>query len=316
MDLSKQKAYIAALAYAVIVGLSFLGTKTCLEVTSPLLTLTWRYNIGFLGGILLIFIGVVKINFAGKSMKGLLFASFFYIAFMGIQTYGLTKATSIEGSIVFAIVPIFVQGIAYVLLKEKTVLVQNLFILLSIAGVVIMYVWGSAGLVDLNPIGFLILLISSLCMAFSNVFMRYARKDFKAMEVGCFIAFLGFVVFNVALLISSAVQGVYGLSYYISPFTSSMGGKFAIAIIYLGIPCMLLTSTLITYALSHMEAVKGTVVGNLSLLIAIIAGIIIRNEPFLVYHFICSALIIIGVIGTNIPKMKMKEPKESIEENT
>ena len=63
---------------------------------------------------------------------------------------------------------------------------------------------------------------------------------------------------------------------------------------------MLFSSTLITYALAHIEAVKGTIFGNLSLLIAIIAGILIRSEPFMLYHFICSAFIVIGVIGTNL----------------
>ena len=40
--------------------------------------------------------------------------------------------------------------------------------------------------------------------------------------------------------------------------------------------------------------------------IAIIAGIIIRNEPFMMYHLICTALIVIGVIGTNINFSKAK----------
>ena len=300
---TKHKAYIAAVSYAIIVGLSFLGTKTCVEITTPFLTLAWRYNVGFLGGLLLILCGKIKFDFKDKDIKGLILASSFYIAFMGIQTYGLTKATSIEGSIVFAAIPIFVQCIAYFLLKEKTVLIQNVFILLSVTGVIIMYAWGSAGLGDINPAGFFILLLSSICMAFCNVYMRYARKDFKAVEVGCFIVILGFVFFNILLFISLLVRGEFSISYYISPFLTPSAVKFTTAIIYLGIPCMLLTSSLITYALSHMEAVKGTVFGNLSLLIAIIAGIIVRNEPFLIYHFICSVLIIAGVIGTNIPKM-------------
>jgi len=306
MNSVKQKAYIAAITYATIVGLSFLGTKTCVEVTTPLMTLTWRYNMGFIGCILLLLFGFVRVNLKGKDIKGLILASSFYIAFMGIQTLGLTKTTSIEGSIVFAIVPIFVQCIAYFLLNEKTVLLQNIFILISVVGVIIMYAWGSAGIGNINPEGFFILLLSSLCMAFSNVYMRYARKDFKAMEVGCFIVTLGCITFNIILLFASVNHGDYSLAYYISPFTSQMGGKFAVAIVYLGIPCMLFTSALITYTLSHMEAVKATIFGNLSLLIAIFAGIIVRGEPFFMYHFICTALILIGVIGTNIPSMKRK----------
>lgn len=79
-----------------------------------------------------------------------------------------------------------------------------------------------------------------------------------------------------------------------------------VAIVYLSIPCMLFTSALITYTLSNMEAVKATIFGNLSLLIAIFAAIIVRDEPFFMYQFICTALILIGVIGTNVSEMKSK----------
>ena len=292
------KAYTAAILYATIVGLSFLGTKTSVGITTPLLTLVWRYNMGFIGALLLILFGIVKLSLKGKNIRGLLLASSFYIAFMGIQTLGLTKATSIEGSIIFAMVPIFVQVFAFFILKERTTLIQNFFIVITIIGIIILYAWGSIKLSEINPYGILILIISSLCMALSNVYMRYARKDFKAMEVGSFIAILGCIVFNIIFIISKLLANVDNP--YFSPFTSERGITFTIAIIYLGIPCMLLTSTLITYALSHIEAVKGTIFGNPSLLIAIIAGILVRNEPFMLYHFICTALIVIGVIGTNI----------------
>ncbi|MGI6734202.1 MAG: DMT family transporter [Anaerovoracaceae bacterium] len=303
------KAYIAATLYATIVGLSFLGTKTSVDITTPLLTLVWRYNMGFIGALFLILFGIVKIRFKGKNIKGLLLASIFYISFMGIQTFGLTKATSIEASIIFAIVPVFVQVFAFIILKERTTFVQNFFIAITIIGIIILYAWGSIKLSEINPWGMLIILISSLCMALSNVYMRYARKDFKAMEVGSFIAILGCIVFNTVFIISKLFANVDNS--YVSPFASENGITFAIAIVYLGIPCMLFTSTLITYALSHIEAVKGTIFGNLSLLIAIIAGIIIRNEPFMSYHFICSALIVIGVIGTNIDFNKTRFSKSS-----
>ncbi len=303
MDINK-KAYAAAIAYATIVGFTYLGTKTCLGITTPLLTLSWRYDMGCAAALILIALGFVRFSFKGKDLRGLFLAASFYLGFMGIQALGLTMATSIEGGIVFAVVPIFVQIIAYFMLKEKTVFVQNISILVTVFGIILLYVWGSAGFGKINPIGFLLLLLSSLSMGFSNVFMRYVRKDFKAPEVGCFIAIFGCIVFNLLGFIIAASKGIFSFHYYISPFTSGSGHTFLLAVLYLGIPCMLLTSSLITYALSHLEAVKGTVFGNLSLLISIIAGIAIRQEPFMIYHLVCTILIVMGVIGTNIPGMK------------
>lgn len=304
MDLKKTRAYTSAILYASIVGLSFLGTKTCLEVTTPLVTLVWRYNAGCLGGILLIIFGFVRIRLKDRNYKNLLLTAAFYIGFMGIQTLGLKFATSIEGSIVFAMVPIFAQGVAYFMLKEKTTVKQNIFIIVSIAGIVLMYTWGTVGQGSLNPSGLFILLISSLLMSISNVFMRYVRAEFKAMEVGCCIVIMGCILFNLVYMGFSLFEGTFTLSEYISPFKGQMKGAFILAILYLGIPCMLFTSSLITYALSHIEAVKVTLIGNFSLVIAVIAGMIIRNEPFLLYHFICTFIIIAGVVGTNISSMK------------
>ncbi len=300
------KAYIAALLYAFIVGFSFLGTKTCVEVTTPLLTLVWRYNMGCLGGLILIIFGIVRFSIKGRDSKKLLLPAAFYIGFMAVQALGLSLATSIEGGIVFAMVPIFAQGAAFFLLKERTSFLQNVFIIISIAGIVIMYAWGSVGLGDINPIGFFVLLLSSLSMALSNVFMRYARAEFKALEVGCCIVIMGCVFFNIVFLLNVFFKGM-PVAQYISPFNQEMGGAFLVAIIYLGIPCMLFTSALITYALSRIEAVKGTIFGNLSLVIAVLAGMLLKGEPFFIYHFISTFLIVIGVIGTNIFSIKKEE---------
>lgn len=296
---AKTKAYIAAILYATIVGFSYLGTKTSVEITTPLLTLTWRYNMGFLGALALILLGIVRFDFRGKNLKNILLASSMYIAFMGLQTLGLMRVTSIEGSIIFPIVPIFVQIFAFFILKERIVPLQTAFIILSVTSVIILYVWGSVGLGQMDPLGFMILVIASICMALSNVYMRSVRKDFKALEMGSFIVILGAVFFNLILWIQILTDGSMAGAVYFSPFTSGSGLIFFIAIVYLGIPCMLFTASLITYALAHLEAAKATIFGNLSLLIGIVAGILVRGEPFFVYHFICAALIVVGVIGTN-----------------
>ena len=70
-----------------------------------------------------------------------------------------------------------------------------------------------------------------------------------------------------------------------------------IATAYLGIGCILLSAHLMSYMLSKMEAVKGTIFGNLSTAISIVAGVVILGEPLKWYHVVCTVLIIAGVIG-------------------
>lgn len=295
----KTKAYLAAILHATIVGLSFLGTKTSIGITTPLLTLTWRYNVAFLGALVLIFLGIVRYDFRGKNVRKIFLPASMYVAFMGFQTWGLMRATSVEGSIIFAIVPIFTQILAFFILNERTVFLQKIFIALSVASVIFLYAWGSVGLGDIDPIGVLLLLIGCVCQALSNVFIRSARKDFRPLEVGCFVAILGVIFYNVFLWIQILMNDSMSSSVYFSPFMAGRTVVFVIAIVYLGIPCVLFTSSLMSYALARLEAIKGTIFANLSRVIGIIAGIIIRGEPFFLYHFIGAALIVIGVIGTN-----------------
>lgn len=304
------KVYSAALAYGTIVGFSFLGTKTCVTLTTPLLTLVWRYNAAFAMAVLLIIFGVVKLDFRGKNLRNLILTALFYIGFMGIQALGLTLATSIESGIVFAVIPIFAQIIAFFLMGERTTWLQNMFVVMSVAGVIIMYIWGSAGLGEINPLGFFILLLSSISMAVCNVMMRYVRKEFRPMEVSCCIAALGCGLFNLTALFAAltgsggAAEGMGGLEWYLSPLTADSAWQFIIAILYLGIPCLLFTSALLTYTLVYLPAVQGTIFGNLSVVFAIFAGMLLLNEPFYAYHLVCTVMIVAGVLGTSLAAKK------------
>ena len=76
--------------------------------------------------------------------------------------------------------------------------------------------------------------------------------------------------------------------------------KFEFAVFYLGTACILLSSQLMAYVLRYLEAVKGTIFGNVSTAISIIAGVVVLGEPLKAYHIICAALIIVGVLGISL----------------
>ncbi|GAA3344098.1 hypothetical protein GCM10017717_03820 [Deinococcus persicinus] len=50
----KRKAYIAAISYALIIGLSFLFVKVTLTVASPVDTLAHRFTVAFIGIVILL----------------------------------------------------------------------------------------------------------------------------------------------------------------------------------------------------------------------------------------------------------------------
>lgn len=306
MDKTNQiKAYSAASFFSVLVGFSFLAIKTCIPGANSLQILTHRYNFALLALLLLLVLRIARINLKGKPKKNLILTAGFYIGFMILQVIGLYFSTSIEGSIIFAVVPIIAQVIASLFLGEKATLLQNMFVCLTVASLIVMILAGSREL-SFHPGGIFLLLLSSVSMAASNVFMRYVRNQYKPVEISAAIIIGGAVIFNLAFLAYGVFTG--NLHTYVEPLGNM---KFIIAVAYLGVGCILISAQLISYLLSRMAAVKATIFGNVSTAISIVAGVLILGEPLRWYHIICTVLIITGVVGLSVSGNK--EGKEGDE---
>ena len=300
------KGYGAAILFSILVGFSFLGVKTCVPLASSLQILVHRYNFAFLALVIILALRIGKINLRGKPKKNLILTAGFYVGFMVLQVVGLIFSTSIEGSIIFAIIPIIAKIISSLFLGEKSSVLQNIFVCLTVAALIVMIVMGSTT-VTLNIGGAILLVLSSISMAISNVFMRYVRDQYKPIEISAAIIIGGCVIFNLAFLVQGLFSGT--LHTYFEPFSHP---EFIIATAYLGVGCILLSAQLMSYSLSKMEAVKATIFGNVSTAISIIAGVVVLGEPLLAYHIVCTVLIIVGVVGLSVSGKK-KEADDEIQ---
>ncbi|HML38809.1 MAG TPA: DMT family transporter [Bacillota bacterium] len=295
------RVYGSAAIFSLIVGFSFLGVKTCVTVATPIETLTYRFNFAFLASLIVVAAGILKIDVKGKSKRNLTLTAGLYLGFMVFQTIGLVFSTSVESGIIFAIIPILAKIIAGVFLKEATSWKQNVFVCLSMAAVITMLVLGATDL-SVNTLGLTILLISSLCLALSNVMMRYVRTVYSPFEISFFITGGGCLLFNLATIIIGIKNGTLGD--YFAPLSHV---NFIIATAYLGVLSPLVSALIMAYMLANMEAVKATIFGNVSAAISIVAGVVVLGEPLQVYHIVCAGLIIAGVIGLSLPSMGIKE---------
>lgn len=294
------RVYSSALLFSLIVGFSFLGVKACLQLATPLEVLTHRFNVAFIAALIPLVLRFTKVELKDKPKKQIFITMIFYVAFMALQALGLQFSTSIESGILFAVIPVFAKIIARFLIHEATNWKQNLFMTLSIVAVISMFILGATS-VTINPIGILFLLISSICMAFSNVMMRYVRGSFRPYEIAFATAAGGCILFNIATLVWGLKTG--SLEGYFAPLFHL---EFFIAITYLAVLSTFLSNLIMSYMLANMEAMKATLFGNLSTAISILAGAVFLSEPLLYYHIICTALIIISVIGVSLPSMQSK----------
>lgn len=287
------KAYAAAIFFSFLVGFSFLWIKMCIPYADSLHILAHRFNFALIALVLIIALKVVKVNLKGKPKKNLMMTAGFYVGFMFFQVIGMYFATSIEGAIIFAAVPIMVQIIAAVFLGEKTTWVHNIFTCVSAAALIVMVILGSSE-ISFNPVGVIILFLSSICMALNNVYMRYVRNQYTPIEISTAIIILGTIVFNLMFFGKSLFIG--NEIGYFEPYKNI---EFVIGMVYLGVGCILISAMVISYMQSKLQAAKASVFSNVSTAITIIAGALILGEPLHDYHVICTALIIAGVIGLN-----------------
>ncbi|MEK5488767.1 MULTISPECIES: DMT family transporter [Lysinibacillus] len=291
----KRKAYIAAISYAFIIGLSFMFVKVTLTVASPTDILAHRFTFAFICIVILMVFTKNKLTIKKYDLLKILPLAILYpIVFFTFQVLGLAKISSSEAGIIQATIPIFTLALAGLLLKEKATRGQLVFISLSVLGVIYMLIMNGANATTGNVIGSGLILLSALAASLYNVFARRLTKQYSLLILTYVMTLCGFVIFNGVALGNHLMNGT--IDEFFQPLTHV---DFVIAILYLGLLSSLGTSYLSNYALSKLEASKMSVFSNFATLITILAGVLFLQEVFHLYHFIGGIIIIIGVIGTN-----------------
>lgn len=296
MDSHKKIAYLAALFYAFIIGFSFLFVKLALTVANPVDTLAHRFTASYLAILIPVFLGKVRLHFTVKDILEILPLSLLYPAmFFGLQISGLAYTTSSEAGILLAATPVFTMFLASYYLKEKNTSLQNVSLLLSVAGVIYIFVMKGASFAISQLLGTFLLLFSSLSFAGYSVLARPLTKKYKPFELTFMMLTISFAAFNLLSLIQHGING--SIHEYFAPLLQPV---FLISILYLGVLSSLVTSWLSNYVLSKIEASKMSVFGNLATLISMIAGVVFLQEQLAYYHIIGAIMIIAGILGTNL----------------
>lgn len=300
-NVNKKNAYFAASLYALIIGFSFLFVKLALTVTDPLNILAHRFTISFLAASIPIVFGWIKLDITFKDMLPILPISLFYpTLFFAFQAFGLVYISSSEAGIIQAIIPIFTMILATLFLKEYSSRLQKISLILSVSGVIYIFLMKGINLKSASFIGAILMILSALASAGYNVLARKITKKYKIVDLTYMMTFIGFLSFNLISIVDHSLRGT--LNVYFKPFVSPL---FVVSVLYLGILSSLVTSLLSNYTLSQIEASKMSVFSNLSTLITMLAGVIFLKERLYYFHIIGAVMIIAGIIGTNFLDKKI-----------
>jgi drug/metabolite transporter (DMT)-like permease len=289
-------AYLAAITYSIFIGFSFMFVKLVVNIATTMDFLATRF---FLASVMLtipVVFGWIKLQIKFKDIYRLIPLALLYpILFFTFQTLGLLGATSAEGGIIQATAPIFTIILSTMFLKEKTNLWQRLFLVLSVSGVIFIFLMQGTSISFDHMGSILFLLASTLTFAVYTIMVRRSGQTYKAYDLSYVIIMLSAVSFIVISIVQHVVNGT--MSQMIQPFYQPV---YWYSIFYLAAFSSVFAILLSNYALSKLEAYKVSVFNNLSTLVSILAGMVFLDEQVTYFHIIGAVMIIVGVIGTNL----------------
>lgn len=286
-------AYLAAILYAIIIGFSFMFVKIALIHASPVDTLAHRFTIAFTMATILILFKKIPLKILLRDIWTIFPLTLLYpTLFFMFQIFGLVYSSSSEAGIIQATIPIFTMVLASIFLKEYSTHLQKVSILLSVLGVIFLFVMNGVNIDGYSVKGTVLILLSALAASSYNVLARKLTKQYSLF----FLTYVmtGFITFNSIAITNHLIASSF--TNFLSPFLNT---SFLASILYLGILSSLCTSFLSNYALSIMDASKMSVFSNLATLITMMAGVIFLNEKLQYYHILGAILILTGVIGVN-----------------
>ncbi|SEG73075.1 DMT family transporter [Paenibacillus sp. UNC499MF] len=296
------KAYLSAVLYALIIGLSFIFVKTALVSTGPFDLLAHRFTVSLAALLVFLAISGKRLNIRKRDYLAILPMAVLYpVLFFAFQTFGLVQTSAAEAGIIQAAAPVFTMMLASVMLKERTTTRQKLFIALSVAGGVYIFAMKGLDFRTLNGAGLFLILLSALSSAGYSVLARKLSRSYSPLDLTFVSLLFGFIAFNGFAVIRSTAQGT--LPHYFEPFGDL---TFTVSVVFLGVLSSLASSFLSNYSLSKMEAFKISIFSQLATIVTMAAGVLILHEKLAYFHLIGAALMIAGVVGVCLPASPRK----------
>ena len=167
--LEKLISYFFFIFVALFWGLSFLIIKETLAELDTYEVLAARWGISAAAYLLAAALGIVKVRFKGKNLKGLLLLVLCQpCCYSLFECLGVDKTTATESSILIAAVPIVVIVEEFIILKKVPVKMAIIGVLIGFSGVVLSILPGAADSDSSQIIGYICLLQHFCVVLYGN----------------------------------------------------------------------------------------------------------------------------------------------------
>ncbi len=285
---------LAAISAEALFGLSYVFIKGAMSIASPLALLGWRFIVAALVMSLLAFLGILKINLKGKSIKPILMVAVFNpVIYLIFEAVGIKYTTASESGAFLACIPVGALIASTIILKEKPHGKQVLGILITLAGVLIT-VFAVGATSSLYVSGYLALLAAVISYSLYTVFVDKASA-FSGTEITYMMLICGAVMFSIL----SVGEAYINHSLYELITLPVKEPRFLIVVTYQAIFCSIIGFFLANISIEKIGVNRAASFLGVSTVVSILAGTIALKETFTLYQVIGSAIIIGGVYIAN-----------------
>lgn len=286
------KAILAALGVYFIWGFTLLASTVAQRFSSPMVFLMYRFDSAALLMLLPVMIGQRKIDLDFRKILLLIVMGLCEpaIYFVGEQ-YGLKYTNSSFTGIFIAIIPLLTTILAAIVFKERPTVLQWLFCLVSIGGVIAISIFTSDAGGNITLKGVIWLLIAVFSAAAYTTINKKAAKDAIGVYERTTVTMIVGAVFFTA---GAFLENIKAPEKLIEPAKNL---PFVLAVIYVSLFASVIGYTLFNYAVANAPAANVVTLNSLVTVLSVAAGVIFLGEPFSFKAGIAMAVVLIGLWG-------------------
>jgi drug/metabolite transporter (DMT)-like permease len=187
--------YLCLILAMVFWGFSFVGTKICLELISPITLIFSRLivSVTFLF-ILTKSLGILQ-PIKKNDLKWFFLLSFFepLLYFLG-ETFGLQLVSSTLGAVLIATIPLFVPWVAWIIFREKMYLLNLIGIIISIVGVIFCSIDKDFSF-HVSLLGIALLFVAVFSAVGYSMVLRHIAHEYSPITIVTWQNFFGLLAF-------------------------------------------------------------------------------------------------------------------------
>ncbi|MGW8315842.1 MAG: DMT family transporter [Bacteroidales bacterium] len=296
MNSPRLTAYVSVILAMMFWGFTFVLYKYANLSFRPTSIIFFRLfiSIFFLFGFAFLFRRLKKIS--PKDQKWFLLMALFepFIYFLG-EANGMTIVTPTVGAIIVSTIPLIVPFGAWLFFKEKLTLFNQVGLVVSFAGVLMVILTKSGGL-SAEPAGILLMFLAVAGAVGYTLIAKKLLEDYNPITITAYQSFYGLLMFTPLFLVTELPD--------FDP--SGISTPSLLAVLYLGIVGSGICFILLNIAMRELGAARANIFANIVPVVAALVSFLMLGEPMPVLKILGIAVTLIGLIMSQSSGLKVR----------